>query len=225
MQQHVASYQQAVNDCHRVMIVSHSQGSFYANSAWSVLYNNSAGVYPMKYFPTIGLMAVATPTSYIGSGLLSNDDHHPIAHYITLDNDWAINSLRAVGYTVLSATHSNNHEDPDWMHHSFVESYLQGDQTGPAMIDQLQAVVDQLETLPFARKPLPGSPFESIAYLAASQILEGEFKDSQTIYRYYDVPHYIVDAFIATPEDERGVYFYHNIRNNYAYKKVYDPVW
>lgn len=89
LQNHVTEYRSAIEACSRVMIVAHSQGNFYANGAWSEIYRtrSASGKYEMQNFLSLGLLSVATPTSYVGNWVRIPDDHEPITDYYTLTND------------------------------------------------------------------------------------------------------------------------------------------
>lgn len=224
LQSHIASYKSEIESCKRLLVIAHSQGNFYANSAWDAIYQGKAasGKYYMNRFPNIGLLSVATPAAHVGDWLLTLDDHHPITRYITLSNDWVINAVRILSFTVLPATHTNTHDDPDWKHHAFVGSYLNGNVTGSVLMQGIQDIVGKLETLPFDRTALESTSLKSVGYLPGSKILEAEFVGDGTIYRYYNVPQATYDGLMAA--DSHGSYFYSNIRTSFVYKKVYDGI-
>ncbi len=224
LQNHIAKYKSEIQSCKRLLIVAHSQGNFYANSAWDAIYQGKidSEKYYMNRFPNIGLFSVATPAGHVGDWLLTLDDHKPITRYVTSSNDWVINAVRALGYTVLPATHTNTHDDADWKHHSFADSYLNGDVTGSVLTQGIQDIVGRLETLPFDRTALESSSLKSVGYLPESKILEAEFVSDGSIYRYYDVPQTTYDGLMAA--DSHGSYFYSNIRTSFTYKKVYDGI-
>jgi hypothetical protein len=202
-----------------LLIVAHSQGNFYANSAWDSIYGGKikSDKYEMKNFPNIGLLSVATPAGHVGEWLLNPDDHEPITSYVTLINDWIINTIRIL-YDVLAANYINLNNDLDWKHHSFIDSYLNGDKTGDLIVQKINTKSSNLETLPFHRQNVKSSSLKSIGYLSLSNILEVEFVRNGSIYRNYDVPEEIYSNLMNA--ESHGSYFYVNIHSNFSYKKV-----
>lgn len=216
------NYNSELLNCKRVLIVVHSQGNFYANSAWKIIYGlKMKGKYMMKNFPAMGLLSVATPASHVGSGLRSSYDHAPITSYVTLNNDWIINAVRFFegDANVLDANYANSNVDADWTHHSFVDSYINGNNTSGAIISKAQSIANNLETLPFQRQAFISSALASAGYQKDQKILELEFSNSN-IYRYYNIPSYIYQNLLSAPS--HGTYFNLDIRDYYDYKKVYE---
>jgi len=78
LQAHVNLYKTYLNEGSRVIIVSHSQGNFYANNAYNILSLQGFG-------ENIGNVQVATPVSFIAAG--GN-------HYTTFEDDDIMNSVR-----------------------------------------------------------------------------------------------------------------------------------
>jgi hypothetical protein len=67
------------------------------------------------------------------------------------------------------------------------------------------------------RTPVNSSNLASVGYDPASQILEIEF-NTGTVYQYFDGPQSEHIALMGA--DSHGSYFYHNIRNDYRYKRI-----
>lgn len=139
--------------------------------------------------------------------------------YVTLSNDWIVNSVRALGYTVLTANQTNTNEDADWKHHGFVESYLKGNNSSPAIIQAISNISSKLETLVFDKTTVVSLSLKSVGYIVDSKILEVEFVSNGSIYRYYNVPQQTYDELMSA--SSHGSYFYANIRTSFTYKKVY----
>jgi hypothetical protein len=120
LRRHVQRYQGLLMEGNRVLVVAHSQGNLYANSAYATLANDSR--VPMEAF---GIVSVATPASYVaGNG-----------PYFTLMYDLVISAVQMALPSTLPGNVVNTISDLDWKHHSFIDSYLNGDQTGPMIIN------------------------------------------------------------------------------------------
>lgn len=128
LDQHIQRYQGLLMEGNRVLIVAHSQGNLYANAAYS---NLAAKELPMESF---GIVSVANPASRVaGDG-----------PYFTLMNDLVIAGVRAIFPNTLPGNVMNGGNDSDWAHHSFVDAYLNGDQSGPLI---LNTVLSETEAL------------------------------------------------------------------------------
>ena len=219
LQKHMSEYQSKIESCHRLLIVAHSQGNFYANQAWDRLYSNNIGPYQLRNFSNVGLLSVASPANHVGDWLLTPDDQNSITSHVTLSNDWIINAVRIFGYNALPSNQKNSNTDLDWKHHSFIDSYLNGNNSGEMIHAMMANIAGNLETLPFNRVLVSSSSLKSVAYLAADNILEVEFMNGGNIYRYYNVPEQVYNQLMSA--ESLGSYFYKNIRTGYDYKKVY----
>ena len=67
------------------------------------------------------------------------------------------------------------------------------------------------------RNPVSSTNVRSIGYDERSQTLEVEFQ-SGSVYRYFNVPKTIVDAFLAAPS--KGQFLSSQIRNRFPYARV-----
>lgn len=130
LRKHVQRYKQLLMEGNRVLVVAHSQGNFYANSAYANLASDSR--IPMNAF---GIVAVGTPASQVAGG----------GPYVTLENDLVINAVRFLFPGTLPGTTENINPDTDWKHHNFIVSYLNGDQSGPQVISNALAEAASLE--------------------------------------------------------------------------------
>lgn len=120
LRRHVQRYQGLLMEGNRVLVVAHSQGNLYANSAYANLANDHR--IPMEAF---GIVSVATPASYVaGNG-----------PYFTLMYDLVISAVQMALPSTLPGNVVNTISDLDWKHHSFIDSYLNGDQTGPMIVN------------------------------------------------------------------------------------------
>ena len=84
LQNQVTLYSKLLNAGKRIVIVSHSQGNFYANAAYSALILNNPA-----WASSIGNVQVATPTGQnIGGKLVNNEPH------ITVPEDLVMKTVR-----------------------------------------------------------------------------------------------------------------------------------
>jgi len=140
LKRHVQRYQEVMLEGHRVIVVAHSQGNFYANSAYA---NLAANDLPMDAF---GIVSVANPASYVAGG----------GPYFTLVDDVFVNAVRVVLSSTLSGNIDNSNESTDWTHHNFIDSYLNGNQSGPLIINTILSEANALMWPPplFGRGPI-----------------------------------------------------------------------
>lgn len=116
---HVAAYRKKINLGDRVLLVAHSQGNFYANAAWNILEENS------QTADHITIVGVATPVSEIAGG----------GRYATLTQDLFMAFVRDTA-GALPPNVTNSKSSP--LGHEFVSEYLEGDESGPFLIDAIQ---------------------------------------------------------------------------------------
>ena len=129
LRDHVQRYQSLMMEGNRVLVVAHSQGNLYANAAYS---NLSAMGLPMNAF---GIVSVATPASRVAGG----------GPYFTLINDIVIAAVDLVFPGTLDPNVANIPNFNDWTNHSFVDSYLNGNQTGPMIVNSALSQANALE--------------------------------------------------------------------------------
>ncbi len=124
----------------RILVVAHSQGNLYANAAYTNLAGNDL---PMDSF---GIVSIANPASYVAGG----------GPYFTLENDVVVNAVRAVLSSTLPGNIYNSNETADWTHHNFIDSYLNGNQSGPMIINSILSEANALMWPPplFGRGPI-----------------------------------------------------------------------
>ena len=130
LRRHVQCYKTVLMEGSRVLVVGHSQGNLYANSAYTILANDSDDL-PMDAF---GLVAVATPSSLVAGG----------GPHITRTDDLVIDAVRFFYSGTLRGNVTNDNTDSDWKHHSFIDSYLDGDRSGPMIISSVLSKANSL---------------------------------------------------------------------------------
>ena len=121
---HVARYAADLAAGKRVVVLAHSQGNFYANSAYERLSSKSG----------FGIVAVGTPASFTaGDG-----------PYTTLTNDQIITPIpgRRAPNTTNGSAFVNATASTDG--HSFTGNYLNGDVSGPQIVAQVKARIASL---------------------------------------------------------------------------------
>lgn len=138
LQKHVATYTTTIAQGYKVIVIGHSQGNFYANQAYNVLF----GSQPQLSQGTFSVLSVATPDSYVaGNG-----------PYTTLTEDF-IWSLPLLPPPLPPTTSNGPCGDPFFACHSFDVSYLPGTRSGPRILDHIVAALPT-QSLP----PLPPPP-------------------------------------------------------------------
>jgi hypothetical protein len=108
-------YRTAILEGKKVVLVAHSQGNFFANKAYDVLYDSANPIGSQGF----GVVAVANPASFVGGG----------GPYSTLAEDAVINAVRLVsviGVAQPLPANVTNFPLPivDPLRHFFVETYL-----------------------------------------------------------------------------------------------------
>lgn len=140
LQKHVASYTSSIGAGMKVIVVAHSQGNFYANQAYSVLFGRQA---TSSSFSIVG---VATPADRVAGG----------GQYTTLDEDFIRYIPLALAPTTSFPRCSNTPEPIKGFEcHDFKQSYLVGTDSMNRILDQIVAA------LPTAKLPNPNSQFLS----------------------------------------------------------------
>ena len=130
LRRHIQRYKTVLMEGGRVLVVGHSQGNLYANAAHTNLAHDPDNL-PMNAF---GLLAVATPSGRVAGG----------GSHVTLTNDLVINSVRLFYPDTLDGNVTNGNEDGDWKHHSFIDAYLDGDQSGPLVVNSALSAANGL---------------------------------------------------------------------------------
>lgn len=118
LRRHVSQYQADLLEGKKVVLVAHSQGNFYANEACSLINSDS-----------IATVAVATPAHYIAKGF----------YYTTLEEDKIIKLIPSL------PANTRNSQQYEILGHLFVKSYLNGDISGPKIINQIRNTIEKLK--------------------------------------------------------------------------------
>lgn len=67
-------------------------------------------------------------------------------------------------------------------------------------------------------KSVDSTALSRVKYDKTDNTLTVEFKDSGSVYVYYDVPESVYNSLLAA--DSIGSYFYYNVRDTYTYKRL-----
>lgn len=109
---HITLYRSKILEGKKVVVVSHSQGNFFANAAYTTLHS---GVNPISS-NSFGIVSVANPASYVGGN----------GSYTTVSEDIVIATPPGV-LPPLSPNVTNTNSGAvshDWKGHGFLEHYM-----------------------------------------------------------------------------------------------------
>ena len=135
-------YLPLLQDKYKVVILSHSQGNFYANRAWNKIYEDDK-----RLSKALGVVGIATPATYVAN----NGEH------ITNTNDIIINTVRVVSSDNLqplaaNVTHPITWRDPTG--HGLTEIYLSNEyesrQIKTKIIEAINSTFDRLDVAAIA---------------------------------------------------------------------------
>lgn len=140
LREHLKEYSSHLEKEEGVLVVSHSQGNFYAHAAYRLLMEKFGVLLPMKVIP------IASPEfEETSEGLL---------------NGWPYTTLFSDGIVALVPHHlpPNTANKPSGLFdHRFVKHYLNGNKSGPKIISDIACVVSTFRM----RRPSIDSMFES----------------------------------------------------------------
>jgi hypothetical protein len=138
LKEHVNLYQKVFQNNQEVVIVSHSQGNFYAQSALNFLGADGSLDVPINF------LGVATPFKIT-------------ADYVTLTSDGVINIIPG------SPPANTSNTEGGWLKHQFVRDYLKGDNSGKTILKKLSAIVATKVGSSYGRENNPGYVHSSLS--------------------------------------------------------------
>lgn len=125
---HLTKYADQIKRCHKVIVVGHSQGNFYANTARNLLLDE-------RYKKALKVISVATPASYVSG----NGPH------TTLFEDLIITSIP---FSLPANVNNSSSYKKTIGSHYFVESYMKSESSSRAKItSDIHNALDQLEPM------------------------------------------------------------------------------
>ena len=137
LEDHVLKYQDSITSGWKVMLVSHSQGNFYANESYRRLRAASKFNWALK--APFGNVQVATPTDSVAS-------HGP---YFTFSQDLVIQSLRKFQSALAPNMDGGAGVPPegDYNGHSFIKAYLKGLESRSRLLTAVNQVGESLVSM------------------------------------------------------------------------------
>jgi len=171
LRKQIDTYRDLLMKGHRILVIAHSQGNLYANAAYENLRRDDNNL-PMSSF---SILSVATPSSYVaGDG-----------EYFTLTNDLVIGAVNAIYRDTLDGNVTNSSDDNTWLHHGFITSYLNGDQSGPLIIN---TALNEAETLPWPTPKIGNGPISVTLNWGDQPDLDLHVYEPDGTHVYYDNP-------------------------------------
>lgn len=207
-----------LDNCGRLIMITHSQGNFYGNMALNHIYSDYRfrNGYSIHEYPMLGNMQIASPVDVPG-GAISRIYPNIIGH-ITNKNDLIMSLVR----NTVGSVAANYESDPirgDWTGHGLELSYI-------GAKNQDEYIANRLEQIALSMIPYPmhqqETNFSSTAisgygYSLLNYYLDIQFTDN-SVYRYSEVPPETAEW--LTGAEAKGAYFNTSIRNKYSYQKL-----
>ena len=124
LNQHLKQYILNYAEGRNVLVVSHSQGNFFANDAYNKLYVTGVNFpfYQLLTSNSFGIVAVATPASFV-AGYGTGDEFYTTLHEDLIIQGVAFGTPPGVAKPLISNT-SRNLETGDKFSHTFVGTYM-----------------------------------------------------------------------------------------------------
>lgn len=213
----ISQLKNTINGCSRNVLVSHSQGNFYANKLIDDMYSKHIlpGGWLLTDYPMLGLMSIANPANTIG-GQTGTKNPNLVGH-ITNDNDLIMLAVR----DALEAVDSNfksSFNSSDWSGHSIIESYLSQPQQAKYISTSIIAIADSMLPVPMYNQNLTqSSAIESYGYSDVNHILDIKFS-AKYIYRYSSVPGAVITDF--NQAISKGGFYNQFVKGKYESKKI-----
>ena len=210
--------QDLLDNCGRLILITHSQGNFYGNMAMTHFYSDYRfpSGYPIHEYPMLGNMQIASPVDEPG-GAISRIYPNIIGH-ITNKNDVIMGLVRNTIGSV-AANYDSAAIKGDWTGHELEQSYLGADGQGEYIHRTLERIAVSLIPYPMHKQEtnFTSTAISGYGYSPLNTVLDIQFTD-KSVYRYRDVP--IETAEGVWGADAIGTYFNKSIRNKYAYQKL-----
>ncbi len=136
---HVALYRSSIAEGNKVLVVSHSQGNFFANAAYNKLFEGDGAISDTGSF---GIVAVATPASFVaGNGPYTTLVEDVVIAAIALTTPPGVSLPLPSNITNIFS----NAEESDLKGHSFLEEYTAtNSRTAEKIINDVVAMIYSL---------------------------------------------------------------------------------
>lgn len=207
-----------LDNCGRLIMITHSQGNFYGNMALNHIYSEYRfrNGYSIHEYPMLGNMQIASPVDVPG-GAISRIYPNIIGH-ITNKNDLIMSLVR----NTIGSVAANYESDPirgDWTGHGLELSYI-------GAKNQDEYIANRLEQIALSMIPYPmyqqetdfiSTAISGYGYSLLNYYLDIKFTDN-SVYRYSEVPPETAEW--LTGAEAKGTYFNTNVRSKYTYQKL-----
>ncbi|PNH83376.1 KTSC domain-containing protein [Vibrio diazotrophicus] len=208
----------SMDDCTRVLLVTHSQGNFYGNRLFTEISN--AYIYPtgvkLSDYPMLGYLGIANPTLHVG-GYYGDSNSH-IAKTFTNDNDWPMWAIRR-SFGAVSADPVSASDSDESYGHGLEEAYLENN-AAPVLVNYMVQIIENLTPYPlFEQLQSSSSAFSHFGYSNISEYLDFRFRYGGG-YRYSGVPEPVWNDLLIS--SSHGSYFNIHIRDKYPFEKIED---
>lgn len=139
---HLALYRSKILEGKKVVLVSHSQGNFFANASYITLYGGANPI-PANSF---GIVSVANPASFVGG----NGPYTTVSEDIVIAGVAALTPIGVMGPLPANATNVGSATiSSDWKGHDFLSEYMAtGSNTVSPITQNVIAMTHSLVTPP-----------------------------------------------------------------------------
>lgn len=207
-----------LDNCGRLIMITHSQGNFYGNMALNHIYSDYRfrNGYSIHEYPMLGNMQIASPVDVPG-GAISRIYPNIIGH-ITNKNDLIMSLVR----NTVGSVAANYESDPirgDWTGHGLELSYIGSEGQGLYIMHALDKIAASMIPYPMHQQEtnFSSTAISGYGYSLLNYYLDIQFTDN-SVYRYSEVPPETAEWLTGT--EAKGTYFNTNIRNQYSYQKL-----
>lgn len=207
-----------LDTCARVLLMTHSQGNFYANTLFNDLYSSYVfpNGYPLAQYPMLGNVQIATPVHQPGGA--AGHIYPGAVEYITNNTDLVILAAHAV----LGPTPLPNYADiphlSDLSGHALRDSYLERPGQAAVIAGHVERIVNWLTPYPMHRQVGASSTaLQGFGYSGINRYLDIQFTNG-AVYRYETVEEWVARTLGAAAS--QGSYFNEAIRDVYPYVRL-----
>lgn len=206
-----------LDQCGRVVMVTHSQGNLYGNVIFNAIY--SGYYFPNGYafaaYPMLGIMRIASPV-YAPGGAMGSAIPELTGH-ITNNTDLVMEMVRGV-IGSLAADFSADINSSDYTGHSLENAYLTQSAHATNIAGQMENIVNSLTPYPMqAQVAASSSALSGFGHSDINSPFDVEFV-SGGVYRFYSVIQSVFNGLQGA--SSQGGYFNVNIQDVYEYERI-----